>query len=519
MEKNKKKLDIGILILLLLLAVFIRVYRFGAVPGGMNQDGAMAAVDAQALAMHGTDRLGMRWPVHLTAWGFGQMSALLSYLMAPMIRLFGLSVLSARLPMLLVSLASLWILYRLGEEILPRRYALAVLFLAAVCPWHILQSRWALDCNLFPHFFLTGVLFLVKGIRTKKRWFAAAMVFFALSMYCYGISIYTVPLFLLAAGLCLLVRKELTLWQALGCALVYLLVAGPFLLCMALNTFGLGTIETPLFTIPAFPGSLRAGDILFFSPRPGQQLLTNLRALFTILAQQYDGALCNEVPGFGTLYRISLPFQLIGLWQLIRRSRRNSGCLLLLLWLLTALLSGCITASVNVNRINLLFYPLLFCAGIGLAQTMETLAAFRFGAAAAALLPAAFLAAFGLFTQAYFTTYAQQISAVFMEDFGKAVSAIRDSDAQQVYISPDAQYKGLWYVSEVLTLFYQDIDAEYYQSDAFRARYHFSVPTEPDPAEDAVYVLARSDLPCYPEEDFFLTDYGRFLTAIPKRAP
>ena len=88
-KTDRKKLYIPSLVLIILLAVFIRTWKFGAVPGGMNQDGAMAAVDAKALADYGTDRFGMRYPVHLTAWGFGQMSALLSYLMAPCIKLMG----------------------------------------------------------------------------------------------------------------------------------------------------------------------------------------------------------------------------------------------------------------------------------------------------------------------------------------------------------------------------------------------------------------------------------------------
>ena len=40
------------------LFTLLRLYRFGSVPGGFNQDGAMAAVDALALANHGTDRFG-----------------------------------------------------------------------------------------------------------------------------------------------------------------------------------------------------------------------------------------------------------------------------------------------------------------------------------------------------------------------------------------------------------------------------------------------------------------------------
>ena len=76
----------------------LRLWRFGAVPGGFNQDGAMAAVDALALSRYGTDRFGTRLPAHFTAWGYGQMSVLLSYCMVPLIRLFGLSAVTLFMP-------------------------------------------------------------------------------------------------------------------------------------------------------------------------------------------------------------------------------------------------------------------------------------------------------------------------------------------------------------------------------------------------------------------------------------
>ena len=184
MKMYKKKNYYLLLFLACIIAVSIRVYQFGVVPGGMNQDGAMAAVDAKALADYGTDRLGMRYPVHLTAWGFGQMSALLSYLMIPSIKLFGLSVFSARLPMLLVSLASIYLLYLFSTDFAGKNTALVVLCFTAINPWHIIQSRWALDCNLFPHFLLAGICFLNRGVSRKTGWLYLSMVFFALSMYC-----------------------------------------------------------------------------------------------------------------------------------------------------------------------------------------------------------------------------------------------------------------------------------------------------------------------------------------------
>ena len=67
-------------------ALIMRLWGFGPIPGGVNQDGVMAAVDGKALADYGTDRFGTPWPAHLYAWGYGQMSSLLSYLIALFVR-------------------------------------------------------------------------------------------------------------------------------------------------------------------------------------------------------------------------------------------------------------------------------------------------------------------------------------------------------------------------------------------------------------------------------------------------
>ena len=48
------KTDKWIILLLLALGVFARVYRFGSAPPGLNQDEAFAAYDAWALLHFGT---------------------------------------------------------------------------------------------------------------------------------------------------------------------------------------------------------------------------------------------------------------------------------------------------------------------------------------------------------------------------------------------------------------------------------------------------------------------------------
>lgn len=204
----------------------VRFFRFPQVPGGLNQDGAMGAVDAKALGDYGTDRFGTFLPAHFKAWGYGQMSVLLSYLSVPFIRVLGLNKLAMRLPLLIVSLTGIWGVYRIVAAVYGRNAAGIALFLTAMNPWHFMQSRWALDCNLFPHMFILGFCFLVNGLRKKKSLYIS-MLFFALCMYSYGVSFYMVPFFLLAAALLLLRVKKVTGRECMVCILIYFGISWP----------------------------------------------------------------------------------------------------------------------------------------------------------------------------------------------------------------------------------------------------------------------------------------------------
>ena len=249
---------------ILLLAVFIRVWKFGAVPAGANQDEAMAAVDGNALANHGTDRFGMSLPVYFTAWGYGQMSVLLSYCMIPFIKIFGLSVVTARLPMLLASLAGVWALFRFAEKLFGRGAAIAALLFVAIDPWQIMQSRWALDCNMLPHFLLFSVYFLYRGLH-KKPYLYVSMLFFALTMYTYGIAFYSIPLLLAALCLYLVAKKLVRPREAWLCALVYFFFAWPIFAVVIINYFKLPTLQAGPLTMANFPASIRMDDLLIFS--------------------------------------------------------------------------------------------------------------------------------------------------------------------------------------------------------------------------------------------------------------
>lgn len=168
----------------LAVGLCLRVWRFGDIPPGLNQDEASMAYDAYCLGHFGIDRHGYRFPVMLVSWGSG-MYALAAYVALPFIWLFGLSVRSARLPFLLAGLAALPLFYLLLLHTTDRRTARIGVALLAISPWHVMVSRWALDSNMFPFVFLLATVLLVRST-TCPRYLIAAAFLYALALYAYG---------------------------------------------------------------------------------------------------------------------------------------------------------------------------------------------------------------------------------------------------------------------------------------------------------------------------------------------
>ena len=151
--------------------------------------------------------IGNKLPAFLVAWGGGQ-NALLSYLIIPFIKILGLSELAVRLPMAILGCISLVVMYLLLKRISNKKVATIGLAFFAICPWHIIKSRWGLESNLFPDLILIFTYLLIKGIEDKNKFlYYLAFVVAGISAYSYGTSYYFLPVFLIPL-LIVLVRKE-----------------------------------------------------------------------------------------------------------------------------------------------------------------------------------------------------------------------------------------------------------------------------------------------------------------------
>ncbi len=521
-------------VLAVVIALAVRGYAFGSVPGGMNQDGAMGAVEANALAQHGTDRFGMSWPLHFTAWGYGQMSVLLSYATIPFIKALGLSVVSARLPMLVASLVGIALVYLYARAIFGRRAALIALFLAAINPWQIMQSRWALDCNLFPHVLLAGVYVLTLGVE-RRGFLYIAMVFFGLAMYCYGIAIFAVPLLLLAICVFLLATRRIKLREALICLGVYALIAWPIYAMSLINALSLPSLRVGPFTIPYFPDSMRVNDILFFAQDKVAQLYANAHSLLDVVILQKPLWAHNAIPAYGTIYLFAMPFAALGLVTLCfgltprkeADAAARAGRFALLAWLIVGLLVALVFNGININRVNLIFYPLILLCALGVNALMDC----AWPRATAAIVAVLYGVSFAGFTAQYFTDHAAIMARENATGYGDALAFAERQNPKTIYLTA---YPKDWYSPDssiILMMFYNKTDALYFQGRAdargtdgevwlpFHERYQVvdfgasGVPENPN----AAYLLRDYETDLFDATRYDIREFGMFSVAMPRR--
>lgn len=373
-EKKEINKTIWMIAVIMILAIVVRVINW---PDGLaiNCDEAMTAIDARSIAETGKDIYGTKMPIYFEAWLYGGQSALPTYLTALAINIFGFSLFSIRLPILLLSLISIFVIYLLGKKMFNEKTGLILMFLAAINPWHVMQSQWNLDCNVFPHMILIAVYLLYTGIVDKKKIpLYCSMLLFGLSMYAYGVSIFFVPLFLLIVCIYALITKQLKIREVLACFMIFFVIALPIVTMYIINFFKLNTIEFLGFTIQKYNMVTRSEDMLIFSATPLKQLRDNLMSLCVLILMQDDGFIWNSIPTFGALYLFSIIFVVVGIKNLISSQYRKTtkmASAILLAWTISALLIGILINGININRLNIIWYPLLILTGYGIVGFCE----------------------------------------------------------------------------------------------------------------------------------------------------
>ncbi|MCU6711181.1 glycosyltransferase family 39 protein [Paenibacillus sp. J5C_2022] len=499
--------------------VLVRVFAWGNVPPGLNQDEASIGYDTYALLHYGIDRNGSFLPMHLIAWGSGQ-NALYAYFSMPFIYLFGLHEGSIRAVSLIFGLLGMWAVYWLAKETLGGgKGAIIGIFLIVICPWHIMMSRWALESNLFPTLVLLAIVCLLQALKQGGAgWWIGFSVLISLSMYAYGTSYFVVPVFLLGGAIYLGVTRTVKFCVLLAQCGAILFLTLPILLFLWINRGGQAAIDLGLMTIPRLTvprveqvSSLFGSDAVH---RAGE----HLQQFLDIYVTGHDGLLWNAIPAFGYLYPISLPFIAIGIGYTgkLALKEKNVAAALILLMFLSALLMTLVTDT-NINRINIIFYPTVLLAASGLFWTWKNVKR------AAYVAIAAFCLFFAAFSVNYFKEFPDRISPMFYESLGDSIRYASQATEGKIYVTNKVN------MPYIFVLFYERINphdflatVNYMHEDApFRhvesfGRYAFEQVPELRPNEDAAYILYNSDALQQAPEGYAVRRFKHF-TVISKQ--
>ena len=363
--KFKIHKDHMILMAILLFGIILRIVELGKLPLGMSHDEAYAGYEAWALYRYGIDSHGYKNPVYLTVWGSG-MSALYSYLTIPFLHIFQqLSPVIIRIPQVLFGCMTLPAFYYIVSKINSKLKMLA-LFLLTISPWHIALSRFGLDCNLAVAFLVFGMAaFLKAQEHIKYLWLS--MLCYGLSLYCYAIVWILVPFIVAISTAYLWYNKRLVFDKNVVIGYIILFfTALPLLLFVAVNFIGggyLDEIKLTFLSIPKLPGG-RAHEFGFS--------INNMRRIYDIIFNQYDGQNQNALPYFGICYLCSTPFMLIGLtssWFAAVESAKKrifQSETVMLIQFVVVLVCGCMIQEVNINKINGLFVPEIYFVAKGI---------------------------------------------------------------------------------------------------------------------------------------------------------
>lgn len=520
---DRQKNSIFLTLLIALGGILLRVYKLGIVPGGWQMDEAYSAWTAFSLFHSGIDSAGYSFPVYFEAWGHG-MNALNSYLMLPLIGLNGghISLAAARTPQVLVSILSLGAVYALARKFSSN--ANWTFFLAAICPWHVMMTRWGLESDLAPGFLILGLCFFVYGL-DNHRLLPLSALCYGLSLYCYATIWMIVPLMLLLQGIYCLRHKRLRpdRWLALS-VLILAVLAFPLISFLLVNMgyldgFAIGPFS--VYKMTMFRGNELAHSF--------SDVISNLKNLLYLFYHQDVGRPYDVIMPYGFFYDIGrffiffgILFTLLDCFNAVLR-REFSWSFLLLIQLVGAAVVG-LMIPVNMTQINCVYLPLIFCEATGVARFLELLSGLRkwMATAAGALVVLVYLLCLGGFQYRYYTDYKELVSAYFQEGTEAAVQyALQIAQEKQtdVYVNDALKYPNVLLASETTGREYLDtvVYSENLPAPESFAKnqvvFHMGYDTEHlDPEQ--IYIIYKIDADVF--SGYMLTAFHDWYVAVPK---
>lgn len=518
-------------VVIMIVAVVLRLYKLGEIPYGLQQDEASIGYEAYILSNFGVDRDGHHFPIYPITWGCGGGSPLLIYLNVISISLLGTGIFKLRLIPAICGILTVFLFYktlRLGFEEKSYRNEASVLGAAflAVCPWHVIMSRWSLDSNIMPfNLMLSVYLFLLASKRKSTVIYCLSAASFALSMYSYGAATIVIPVTLVLIAAYSIKEKALTIPQLVAAVVTFAVVFSPLLLFYAINYLGVPEIITDVVSFNRFTAARTGEAFASFGDGFLSRVTGNLKSLIlTVCVDNDKNTIAHYLKGYATLFAFTFPVTFIGsvigvkkLFTKDNDTKGQQGRILNAMFIFVTLGNIILDLVIlpDIQRLVMLFIPVIYFFVLGAVFIFENL-----GRVCAVALTAVLLLGGVSFTRDYFAGYSNWALSIFMPGYGDAIKRAYEiaGDDRTIYSTYDglsAPFMLALYYTEydpyrfISTVKYKDDKAEFRIAESF-GNFFFELPQDvslPE-YEGDVFVVSSADrdrftdISMFTEEDF-----------------
>lgn len=470
----KHKIYIALL-LVVILAFFLRFYQVTKIPPALNWDEASIGYNAYSILKTGRDEWNQSFPIHFKAYGEYKLP-LQIYASIPGIYLFGLNELGVRITPVAYGTLTVLVMFFLGRILFASKFAgLVSAFLLSISSWHIHLTRASFESSFATFFITLGIWFLIKGFKDQK-WFVISMIPFALSVFTYNSARIFTPLFLIF--IFLLYRKSLIKFRKI--AIISAIFFTVLLLPLVPYLFsGERSARYKLVSITDDPGLIpRINENRGHSklPYPLPKLIHNKVTYITFYFTRnylvhftpqflfFSGAPHKQhhVQNIGELYIFQAPFLIVGLIGLLYLKHKFKN--LLFAWLLLAFVPVSVTGDSIPHALRTLiaapFYQLVTAFGFLLSINWVKKYSGPIKVISIMILILIVAGSFGYYLNQYYNIYPKLYSRDWQYGYKQVVDYIGKHKNEYDLIIFTRHYGE----PHMFTLFYLDYDPAKYQN-------------------------------------------------------
>lgn len=502
---NNSKATWAVLLLIVVLAAFLRLHKLDQVPPSLSWDEAANGYNAYTIANWGKDEWGKSFPVYFKSFEDDK-NPVHIYLTAIPVRIMGLSEFSTRLAPAVFGVFSVIVLFFLANALFSGKIiGLIASFSLAISPYALQFSRFNHESTFALFFFLFGLLMFFLGIKGKPKLLIISFLSFGIDLLTSHSAKVVVPPMLLL--LIMLYFKQLWKYKSAFIAGIFCLVI--ILSLFIFNPELLGTARMKQTSLPEdVIKSTRVyekthNELLARTELAGQRYLTYFS--FDFLFQSGDAIARHSTGAVGEFYKTDLVFLVIGLISLILL--RSKIALVVLVWAflapVPAAASGGLSETGHAGRALYMMGGWHLIAALGYYRIISFWKNYWLKSVLLLIIVTPLIWEFKEYINYYYGEYARRYAIEWQYGMKQAAEYIKDHNGYTPIYMTDARSQPyiyfLYYLNTPLpkfleTVYYNNTKSRPSNLVTFFDNYHFGDwdPIESFPHPGVMYILTPS---------------------------